>query len=266
MAKPVLPNKSLAWPVPWRAVELVALKEGLRLRAYLCPAGVPTIGWGETEGVSLGMTWTKAQADERLCAELGRYADRVRSLCRITPSDTQLGALVCLAYNIGLTALAKSSVLKAHNRGDFAAAARAFGLWNKAKVQGKLVVVAGLTTRRAAEAALYLEDAHDEVSSQAMPQAVAAESSLAQSPIAQSGAGVAGAGALTLLSSVKDQATLAGDTASTLGTLAGHAQTAVQAVSGAFGVPTPWLLGAALLAAGLAVLAYRFKQRRDGWA
>lgn len=107
---------------------LIALAESLRLKAYLCPAKVWTLGWGETQGIEPGMTWTKAQADERLCSELASYAQKVRSLCKAQPNDMQLGAMVSLAYNIGLGAFKKSSVLKNSNANKFNAAARAFSL------------------------------------------------------------------------------------------------------------------------------------------
>lgn len=59
--------------------------------------------------------------------------------------------LVSLAYNIGLSALARSTVLRLHRAGDYAGAAKAFAMWNKAGGR----VLAGLTRRRAAEAELY---------------------------------------------------------------------------------------------------------------
>ena len=66
-------------------------------------------------------------------------------------SQEQFDAMVCLTYNIGPAAFARSTVLRKHNAGDFPAAAKAFLMWNKAG--GK--VLRGLTRRREAEAALY---------------------------------------------------------------------------------------------------------------
>jgi hypothetical protein len=74
------------------------------------------------------------------------------------------------------------AALRPQNRGDHAAAARAFGLWNKARVNGKLTELRGLTSRRAAEAALYLRPSDGKPAP--MPQAVAPESRIAASPIA----------------------------------------------------------------------------------
>ena len=147
----MLPNPSLAWPVPWRAVQLIALAEGCRLRAYKCPAGIWTCGWGETQGVTAGTVWTQQYADQHFCESLTVRADAVRRMCAVPPTPNQLGALVSLAYNIGLEALRGSTVLRKHNAGQRTEAAAAFALWNKAG--GK--VLPGLGKRRAAEAELY---------------------------------------------------------------------------------------------------------------
>jgi len=167
----------------------------------------------------------------------------------------QLGALVSLAYNIGLEALAGSTVLRRHNAGDHEAAARAFALWNKARVKGQLQVLPGLTARRAAEAALYLTPEPD-APRERMPQAVAAESSIAASPIAQGGAVTAGTGALALLTEVGEQAAPVGGTLEKLKAI----------VVGTLGVPPEWFAPVVLVGAGAAVLWWRYQQRKQGWA
>lgn len=267
MSTQKLPNKSLAWPIPWAAVALIAESESLRLKAYRCPAGVWTIGWGETDSIEPGDRWTKEHADARLCYELKRYSIDVLRLCKRSPSANELGALTSLAYNIGLAGLAKSSVLKAHNRGDSQAAARAFALWNKARVNGQLTVLRGLTIRRSREAALYLTpDDATHAEPVALPQAVASESNLAASPIAQSGAATAGAGALTLLSSASENASTVQGAVSTVAGTAGQAQGLVATVSNALGVQPGVLLAVVLIGAGLAALYWRMKQREEGYA
>ena len=137
----IAPDRSLMWPLPWSAVELIARAESCQLAAYRCPAGRWTCGWGETDGVGPSTRWTKQQADERLRDSLTELAQQVAAMCAVPPSANELGALVSLAYNIGPAALRRSSVLRAHNRGDHQAAARAFGLWNKARVGGVLTVL-----------------------------------------------------------------------------------------------------------------------------
>ena len=136
--------------------DLVKKYEGFRPAAYLCPAGVPTIGYGFTDGVKLGDTMTQKAADSRLLDELRKFGEGVYALCSAPVTQNGFDALVSLAYNIGLAAFSRSSVLRLHNAGAATACGRAFARWNKSTVGGKLVVLPGLTRRRAEEAALYL--------------------------------------------------------------------------------------------------------------
>lgn len=143
------------WPIARTAVELIADREqgpngGPALKAYKCPAGVWTLGFGETAGVKPGMTCTESEAWDMLLRDLTARTQAVQGMLTLPANENQLGALVSLVYNIGLEAFKKSSVLRLHNAGDFAGAARAFRLWDKARVNGKLQVLAGLTARRAA--------------------------------------------------------------------------------------------------------------------
>lgn len=206
-----------------------------------------TIGWGFTKGVKEGDTMTLNQADRRLAAELEEYADAVRQACKIEPNENQLAALTVCAWNIGIGGIRTSSMIRAHNRGDFQAAARAFGLWNKSG--GK--VVSGLTRRRAAESALYLKpagDEHDEV--EPMPQAVQGESSLMRSPIIQGTVGSATTGIATL-ASVADQASTAKSAWDVLNPLMPY---------------LPYIAIAAILIVAGVVIWNRYQQRKGGWA
>jgi lysozyme len=257
----MLPDATLPWPIPMRAVAMVADFESCRLRAYRCPAGVWTLGWGETDGIVPGMTWSQAQADQRFCESLTAFTRQVQILLTAHAEPNQLGALVSLAYNIGVGALAKSSVLKAHNAGDSQAAARAFALWNKARVNGSLQVLAGLTRRRAAEAALYLTPEPDE-HVERMPQAVAVESSLAASPIARGGAASTAGGlavAAPALAPVLEQVESAKGAVASFKALAQQAQEFL-------GFEPLVLVGLAIVAAGWLVMRWRARQRTQGWA
>lgn len=260
MRSGLAPAAGLDWPIPIAAVALIADKEqgpagGPALRAYKCPAGVWTLGFGETAGIKPGMTCTEAEAWAMLCRDLKARTDAVKAMCTTHPEPNQLGAMVSLAYNIGSAAFSKSTVLKAHNAGDFDAAARAFGLWNKATVGGKLQVLRGLTIRRAAEAALYLTPEPDAYR-EPMAQAVQAESKLTASPIAQSGAAVAGMGLL-------DMASQAGDS---LGTASGLLAKAKGLLIDGLGIPPQWLFPALLVMVGVVIVGQRLLQRRKGWA
>lgn len=268
-----LKARNYQWPIPWEAVERMARFEDCRLSAYKCPSGVWTIGWGETEDIKPGMRWTEDQVDARYYTEVIKYARKVEAMCTVDPTPNQLGALCMLAYNIGLrddkkkAGLYYSSVLRLHNAGDFDGAARAFHLYNKGRdpLTKQLVVMRGLVTRRAWEAAMYLKPEDDEPIER-MPQAIAPESSLAASPILQGGAVTIGSGALAganeLASAIQGQAGALGTIKSALATVKDF----VHGVADFIGVSPGLLLALALVAAGVIVMQQRSKQRREGWA
>lgn len=143
-----------------RGIALMHEFEGCILDAYPDPGskdGNPwTIGRGSTgPGIGKGVRWTQQQADERFAADLTRFAAKVDEAIGDSYTDQSMfDALCSLAYNIGVDALKKSTVLRKHKAGDHAGAAAAFGMW--VKNDGK--VMKGLVRRRAAEAALYLAD------------------------------------------------------------------------------------------------------------
>jgi lysozyme len=121
--------------------------------AYRCPAGVWTLGWGCTEGVKEGMRWTKAEAEEALRREIAKHEAAVARLVTVDINQNQRDALISFSYNVGSSALSKSTLLKKLNRGDYAGAQAEFMKWNKAG--GKQL--RGLSIRRAKEAALFAE-------------------------------------------------------------------------------------------------------------
>jgi lysozyme len=134
--------------------------EGLELTAYRCPAGKLTIGYGSTGShVKEGMVITEPEAEVLLKRDVARFETGVEALIgpALTTSD-QFSALVSFSFNLGLQALLKSTLLKRHKQGDIAAAANQFLAWNKARVNGHLVPLKGLTRRREAERALYRGD------------------------------------------------------------------------------------------------------------
>lgn len=139
-----------------RAQALIKSYEQCRLSAYLpTPNDVPTIGWGSTGAdIHLGMTWTQAQCDGRFATDLARFASGVEAaLGGAATLPREFGAMVSLAYNIGTGAFRSSSLCRKHCAGDKTGAAAQFVRWNKQAGR----VLAGLTRRRAAEAALYLD-------------------------------------------------------------------------------------------------------------
>lgn len=133
-------------------LELVKHFEGLRLEAYRCPAGVPTIGYGSTAGVQMGDKLTEPEAEALLLKDLQKFEEAVRDLVQVPLTANQFSALVCFTFNVGEGALAESTLLKKLNQQDYQDAADQFLRWNKAGGQE----LPGLTTRREAERKLFL--------------------------------------------------------------------------------------------------------------
>jgi lysozyme len=134
-----------------KGLALIKSSEGLHLKAYRCPAGVLTIGYGSTGAhVKMGMKISAAEADALLRRDLERFERGVSEIGGdMTPG--QFSALVSFAFNLGLGNLKGSTLLRLHLAGDHAGAAAQFAKWNKAAGE----VLPGLVKRRAAEAALY---------------------------------------------------------------------------------------------------------------
>jgi lysozyme len=148
----------VAWLAP--AQRIVKEFEGCHLQAYLCPAGVPTIGWGSTSingrAVQMGQTITQAQADAQLDADLQRFYD---ALARAIPAvagwpPNRAAALVSWTYNVGVGAMQDSTLRKRMLAGEdpIKVAREELPRWNKADGRE----LAGLTRRRAAEVALFV--------------------------------------------------------------------------------------------------------------
>lgn len=141
-----------------KGLDLIKSFEGLYLKPYLCPANVPTIGYGNTfyeNGNKVTLKdpiITEARAIELLMSELGMYEQKVDSYCIDTINQNQFDALVSFCYNVGPGNLKSSTLLKKVNVNPNDPTIRTeFLKWNK----GGGKVLAGLTRRRTAEANLY---------------------------------------------------------------------------------------------------------------
>lgn len=131
---------------------LIRRFEGLRLRAYLCPAGVPTIGYGSTgPDVKLGMTITAGQAEMRMRKDADRYAVLALKLSpALAGAGDRHSAIADFCYNLGSARYKASTLRRKINAGEWEAARRELGKW----VWGGGRKLPGLVLRRAAEAAL----------------------------------------------------------------------------------------------------------------
>lgn len=132
--------------------------EGLRLRPYLCPAGVPTLGLGSTfylDGRKVKLT-DPAISEEtavRLAEAVAErvYIPGVLRLCpRAAENPGHLVALADFAYNLGVGRLASSTLRRKYNAGDLEGAKVELKKW----VRGGGRVLPGLVLRRRTEAAL----------------------------------------------------------------------------------------------------------------
>lgn len=140
--------------------DLIKAFEGCKLTAYKCPAGVWTIGYGFTtymdgSAVKKGDTITQADADIMLQKKVEEFRTQVaRVVPGILPSGA-VDALTSFAYNCGVGALTRSTLLKKikANHLDLKGIRTEFLKWNKAN--GKELV--GLTNRRLREYNMYAE-------------------------------------------------------------------------------------------------------------
>lgn len=143
-----------------KGINLIKEFEGCYLTAYKCPADVWTIGYGHTgnvDGVQIhaGMKITQAKAEELLVTTLDKkYEPAVRKFT--TLNQNQYDALVSFCYNLG-TGIFKGNLLNAINAENWNSVADQILLYNKARVNGVLTELAGLTRRRKAERKLFLE-------------------------------------------------------------------------------------------------------------
>jgi lysozyme len=138
-------------------IAIIKKFEGLRLIPYLCPAGVPTIGFGSTQYANgkpvtlIDHPITEAEAIELLMTTLRKYVSAVNSLVKKPINQNQFDALVDFAYNAGVGALQTSTLLKKINLNDFKGASLEFPKWIHA--EGK--VLSGLVERRKFEQDLF---------------------------------------------------------------------------------------------------------------
>jgi lysozyme len=141
-----------------KGYQLIAKHEGLRLSPYLCPANVPTIGYGNTfypSGKKVTMQdkpITQATAMWMLKETANKFSKDVDKLVTSNITQNQFNALVSFAFNLGSAALGRSTLLRKVNLNPKdTSITQEFMKWNKAGGR----VLSGLTKRRADEAALY---------------------------------------------------------------------------------------------------------------
>lgn len=132
-------------------IDLIKQFEGLRLESYLCPAGIPTVGWGHTKNVKLGQKITREQAERYLADDYLEAESQVANYVKVPLKVNQLDALTSFVFNLGIGNLRSSTLLKKLNKADYDGAAQEFDKW----VFSGGKKLAGLVKRRAAERKLF---------------------------------------------------------------------------------------------------------------
>ena len=132
-------------------LSLIKKFEGCELNSYKCAAGVPTIGYGSTHGIEMGMSISRARAEELLLEDIAKFEDHVNNNVKVPLNQNQFDAMVSWTFNLGGGNLKSSTLLKVLNGSDYTDVPNQIKCWNKAN--GK--VLEGLIRRREAEALLF---------------------------------------------------------------------------------------------------------------
>ncbi len=133
-------------------IELIQKWEGCRLTAYLCPAGVWTIGYGHTKTARRGMHIDADYAKQLLREDLQVFEKAINNLVQVPLTQNQFDALVSFTFNIGVGAFKTSTLRKHLNQENYQLAANEFLRWvyaDRRKLQG-------LVSRRNEEKKLFL--------------------------------------------------------------------------------------------------------------
>ena len=234
-------------------LDLIKKFEGLHkltdqgdVRSYRCPAGKWTIGYGHTRGVKSGMRASAQECEQFLQEDVKASGDAVRSAVNVPLSQHQYDALVSFVFNCGPTAFRNSTLLKKLNKGLYHEVPEQIVRWNKARVDGELTVLRGLTRRRSAEAALWAMDAPlaGQEGGDLMPQRPV---QTAQKPLTRSKT-LAGAGAASI---------------GTIGSVLGEAATNLESIAAySDSIQSVFL---ALTVIGIALVTYsRIKDHNEG--
>ena len=190
--------------------------EGLKLTAYKCPAAVWTVGYGHTSAagnpiVTPDLVISNAEAEQILERDMVQYEDGVRKFVKVELTQNQFDALVDFAYNAGVGALQKSTLLKKVNAGKFDEVPAEFMKWTK----GGGKELPGLVRRRRAEVKLWrgLDTEAPVPTSQArfQPDQPKASKSITQSKEANAAVAAGGLGTIAVVQEVMPMVREGGD-------------------------------------------------------
>lgn len=226
--------------------------EGCHLKAYLCPAGVCTIGVGHTAAMGdpkpvLGMKITQDEADAILARDLSQIERDIIASVKVKLAQKQFDTLVSFVFNVGIGAFRKSTLLKKLNAGDYAAVPEELMKWTRAG--GK--VLQGLVNRRKAEADLWRGAPTDQKPEALMPQEVDPPRKMRQSKEGNAALIAGGAATVSAANDIANQIKQTGDNVTSLIDL----------------LKNPTFLAFILIAVAAGAIWYWRKQRmdRDGY-
>ena len=136
-------------------IKLIKDSEGCKLKAYKCPAGIWTIGYGQTKGVKEGMVWTQQQADEDIIkTTLQAFNEAIKaSPILATANMEKQAAIADFVYNLGITNYNKSTLKLRVDKGNWVSASTEIKKWNKSNG----TILNGLVKRRQLEADLLIK-------------------------------------------------------------------------------------------------------------
>lgn len=140
-------------------LSLIKRFEGCKLKAYKCSAGVPTIGYGSTQGVTMDMEISQQRAEALLLEDVAIFEEEVNKAVKVPLEQNQFDALVAWTFNLGGSNLRSSTMLKVLNEKKYEEVPSQMKRWNKANGE----VLAGLVRRREAESLLFQNQPWHEV-------------------------------------------------------------------------------------------------------
>ena len=198
-------------------IALIKRWEGVRLKAYLCPANVWTIGVGHTAAMGdpkpvSGMKITEVEAEAILRRDLSQIESDIIASVKVKLTQKHFDTLVSFVFNVGIGAFRKSTLLKKLNAGDYAAVPEELMKWTRAG--GK--VVQGLVNRRKAEADFWRGAPTDQKADGDMPQQVDPPRKITQSKEGNAALLAGGAATLTAVSDIAQQVQQTGDNLTSL--------------------------------------------------
>ena len=145
--------------------DFIKKEEGLRLTAYICRAGVKTVGWGHAieahDRLRIGDTITEDKALQFLESDMAEAYQALFRLVHVPLTDNQQTALVSFIFNLGAGRFQASTLRQKLNRREYEATAQEFGRWVYARdpIKG-LLKLNGLASRRQREKTIFLKDEH----------------------------------------------------------------------------------------------------------